>query len=86
MKKLERKPRKQWDALEKVLAEAVMDVVSGKTTRELLNYTIEKLCESKRLNGRVALLHVFRQFSLDGGRGLAVELANLRILLSGGDL
>ena len=57
--RFEPKPMQNWDALKKALAEAVMDVVTGIAKRELLNYQIEKLRESKPLNGRVALYHVF---------------------------
>ena len=77
---------KQLYAFENVLAEAVMDVVTGKTKRELLKYQIETLSESKPLNGRVALCIVFRQFSLDGGTARAFELTNLMTLQMGGDL
>ena len=76
MERLERKPNKIGMLL-KTLAEAVMDVVTGKARRELFNYQIENLRRSKPLNGRVALYHVFWQFSFDGGTALAIELTNL---------
>ena len=53
---------------------------------ELLTYKIEKPCESKPLNGRVALWDVFRQFSLDGGIAIAVDLINIMTIQMGVDI
>ena len=86
LRKLERKPSKSWDDLERVLAEAVMDVVAGRAKRELQNYQNEMLRYNIPFYGSVPLWHVFQQFQLDGGTALAVELSNPMGLQFGGGL
>ena len=59
LKKLEKPKTEDWDDLERVLAEAVMKVVTGNTLKELLTYQQEKLKYGILLYGRVALWHLF---------------------------
>ena len=59
LKKLENQKAEDWDDLDRVLAEAVMKVVTGVTLKELVNYQQERLKYGIPLDGRVALWHVF---------------------------
>ena len=54
-RKLERKQNKNWDDIERVLADAVVEAVKGKAKRELLNYKNEMMKHKFPLYGRVAL-------------------------------
>ena len=55
LRKLQQKPCKNRDDIERVLAAAVMDAVTGTVKRELLNYQNEMMKHNIPLYGRVAL-------------------------------
>ena len=68
------------------LAQAVLKVVNGPLLKEILYYQETQAKQSKLMQGRAALWHIYQQYALSAAATHAIDLQTLMALRFTGDL